>query len=142
MNLSTIPEINFNKAITKVNSIINLWKNRSLTPIGKLTVIKTLLLSQFNHLFTSIVTPIQILDKTNKIFFSFLWDGKPDKIHRSTIYMDPKLRGMGMTNIYIFEKSLELGWIKKIIIQPDEKSAPWYNLLKTTIVNPDNLVSL
>ena len=92
VNLTTIPDINFDKAVAKVNSIINLWKNRSLTPIGKITVIKTLLLSQFNHLFSSVVTPTQTLDKINKIFFKFLWDGKPDKIRRNTMYISPRAR--------------------------------------------------
>ena len=142
VNLATIPEINFNKAITRVNSIIHLWRNRSLTPIGKITVIKTLLLSQFNHLFASILTPIKILDKINKIFFHFLWDSKPDKIRRSTMYMDPKVGGMGMINIHIFEKSLKLEWIRKIITQADKVSPPWYNLITTIIGNLDKLTSL
>ena len=73
-------------------------------------MIKPLLLSQFNHLFTSVVTPTQTLDKINKIFFDFLWNGKPDKIRRSTMYMDNEIGGIGMVNIHIFEKSLKLEW--------------------------------
>ena len=57
VDIEKIPEINYINAINKVCKLINLWNNRSLTPLGKVTVIKTLLLPQFNHLFTSLLTP-------------------------------------------------------------------------------------
>ena len=139
INLATIPEINFNKAISKVNSIITLWKNRSLTPVGKITVVKTLLLPQFNHLFSSILTPIKILDKINNIFFKFIWDGKPDKIRRST--MDTKVGGMRMVNIHIFLKIPKVGMGKKSHISKEEPS-PWYNLLIAITGKLENITKL
>jgi hypothetical protein len=33
------------------------WKRRTLTPIGRTTVIKTLLIPKLNHLFISLPTP-------------------------------------------------------------------------------------
>ena len=142
VNLAAIPEINFNKAISKVNSIIALWKNRSLTPVGKITVVKTLLLPQFNHLFSSILTPTQILDKINNIFFKFVWDGKPDKIRRSTMFMDTKVGGMRMVNIHMFEKSLKLEWIKRIINQNAKNPSPWCDLLIADTGKLDNITNL
>ena len=52
-NLDQMAEINYNLAINKVKNTISLpyiWKKRSLTPLGKITVIKTLILSRLNHL--------------------------------------------------------------------------------------------
>ena len=66
-------EINYNLALIKVKKTIAFWENRSLTPFGKITVIKTLILSKLNHLFTSIPLP------QNQLLFNFMWDEKPEK---------------------------------------------------------------
>ena len=68
INLEKMPDLNYKIAIEKVNSIVSHWKRRSITPIGKVTVIKTLLLPQFNHLFTSILVPEKMLNQLNTIF--------------------------------------------------------------------------
>ena len=77
-----LPILNYQNAISKAKKIINSWKYRYLTPLGKITVIKTLILSVFTHLFMAIPTPIGILNEINKLLFNFVWDGKPDKIGR------------------------------------------------------------
>ena len=61
VDLDTIPELNFNIAMNKAKKPLNRWDSRYLTPIGRITVIKTMVLSKFNHLFMSIVTPPKIL---------------------------------------------------------------------------------
>ena len=57
LNLSNIPQINYGNAILKIEKSIGTWKKRYFTPLGKITVIKSLLLSQLNHLFMSIPLP-------------------------------------------------------------------------------------
>ena len=69
--LNMIPILNYQNAIAKAKKIINSWKFRYLTPIGKITVIKTLILSVFTHLFMAIPTPIDILDELNKLQLNF-----------------------------------------------------------------------
>ena len=92
VDIDKIPQINYINAINKVCNLINLWKNRSLTPLGKVTVIKTLLLPQFNHLFTSLLTSKNILDSINRLFFQFLWD-KNLKKFVETPYIETIIRG-------------------------------------------------
>ena len=53
VNLDTMVELNYNKAIDKVTKDVLKWQNRNLSPIGRVTVIKSLLLPKFIHLFTS-----------------------------------------------------------------------------------------
>ena len=72
VDLTKMPELNYSVAINKINSIIRLWKSRNVTPIGKITIIKSLLFPQFNHFFMSIITPPEVLDTINKIFFVFM----------------------------------------------------------------------
>ena len=69
VNLDTMVELNYNKAIDKVTKDVVKWQNRNLTPIGRVTVIKSLLLPKFIHLFTSLPTPKSKIKEINNIFF-------------------------------------------------------------------------
>ena len=82
VNLQNIPAHNYSKALTRVEEIISAWKKIALTPLGKITVIKSLILSQLNHLFMAIPLPNNnFCADLNKKLYKFLWDGKPEKIN-------------------------------------------------------------
>ena len=94
---------------------IEKWNKRPLTPFGKITVLKTNILSKCIHLLSSIERSETFLKATNKLIFNFLWDGKPDKIKRSIMVSDYMSGGMKMVDIYNFERTLKVNWIKIII---------------------------
>ena len=50
------------------------WNRRNLTPLGGLTVLKTILLPQFNHIFASLPNPSdsQLKDLESWFFFKFV----------------------------------------------------------------------
>ena len=49
VDLQIIPTINYDSAVEKAKQLLFPWKKRKLTPIGKITVIKSFFLSKFNH---------------------------------------------------------------------------------------------
>ena len=51
VNLNEVPDLNYNKAMSDLYKIVNQWGKRDLTPLGKITIIKTFLFTKFNHLF-------------------------------------------------------------------------------------------
>ena len=54
IDLEKMIEINFRDKIDKIKNCILQWKKRQLTPLGKITVIKSLLLPLLTHLFKSL----------------------------------------------------------------------------------------
>ena len=72
VDLSEITDINFRLQIPKMIALIEQWKRRILTPFGRNTVVKSLLIPKLNHLFISIPTPkeetIVNLNKTSLNF--------------------------------------------------------------------------
>ena len=136
MNLSSIPQRNYSKAISKVNKIIDSWRYRNLTPFGKITIIKNLLLSKFVHLFIALPITEKILKDINSIFYRFLWGGKPDKVNRQDICRPYLKGGLQMINIFHFEKSMKLKWLKLIM---SSSSTSWYNLLDKSLGNIDKI---
>lgn len=51
VELDKITELNYNIQLPKILSLIQQWNRRVLTPVGRVTVAKTLILPKLNHLF-------------------------------------------------------------------------------------------
>ena len=67
----------------------------------------------------------------------FLWNGKTNKIRRSTISLSYMQGGMKMINIHNFDKALKINWIKKLVTQPNSQ---WYKLLTAMYENINKIL--
>ena len=99
---------NYDERIGKIKNVIEIWQFRRLTLLGKMTLIKSLLVSQLIYILTPLptyTTAVQ-LQMVNKLLFGFLWDGKGDKIKREHIIRNYEQSGLKMIDIYIRSISL------------------------------------
>ena len=69
---------------------------------------------QVIHLFSNIYTPTHILEKIDKMFFEFLWCGKPPRVKKSTIINYYDNGGLKMTDIYSIHTCQKLMWLKHL----------------------------
>ena len=84
-DLENLSDLNIEKKLADMQREINAWSKRDITPFGKVTIIKSLIISKIVHILIALPSPSTVLiKKINKMLFEFLWDGKPDKINRST----------------------------------------------------------
>ena len=90
-DINKIPEINFKNAILSAQKLKRYWPYRNLTPIGRIAVIKSLILPKFNHFFVSLPTPERFLKEINTLIFGYLWAGKPEKISRQNLFKNTKM---------------------------------------------------
>ena len=67
--------LNFDEKIKKIEIVLNVWSMRALSLKGKVTILKSLIISQMTFLFSVLFVPEYILQKLDKLIFSFLWDG-------------------------------------------------------------------
>ena len=67
---------NYDERIGKIKNVIETWQFRRLTLLGKITLIKSLLVSQLIYILTPLPTYTNALQTVNKLLFEFLWDGK------------------------------------------------------------------
>ena len=110
-----IVEYNYRMKLDEVRKLLDSWSWRLSSIIGKIQVIKSLAISKFVHLFTTLPTPNDsFLKELETLFFSFIWDGKGDKIARKIIINDIENGGLMMTDIRSFAKALKISWIKKV----------------------------
>jgi len=57
LNLADMVTINYARIYAKIKKQMQLWSNRKISVLGRITVVKSLLLPQFNHLIMSIPDP-------------------------------------------------------------------------------------
>ena len=62
---------NWESKITKLEKIFAQWTKRDLSIMGKIIIVKTFGLSQFVYLLQSISLPSSVLQKINRIIFSY-----------------------------------------------------------------------
>ena len=108
-------DLNFKEKIKVIENKIKIWKRRYLSPLGKITVIKSLLIPILTHLFISLPNPnTTIIAKLNKVFFDFLWEG-PAKIKQTVIVKNYIEGGLKMINLIAFLDSLKLSWLRRLL---------------------------
>ena len=78
-------EKNFREKLDSVKKLINIWSSRGLSLYGKVTIIKSLLLSKLIYISSLLPISKSVIQELNKLIFKFLWNGT-DKVTRlSTI---------------------------------------------------------
>ena len=99
---------NFIDTVEKIETLLNMWRQRSLTLEGKIVIFKTLAISKLVHCAYLSSVPKFIIERLEKIQSEFLWDGKKSKINSKTLCN--KYIGGGLQKVDIQSKvdSLQL----------------------------------
>jgi len=111
---STLTVKNYQGKVHEVEDILNDWRNKRLTLIGKIIVIKALAASQFVYILSS-SSRSKSLKETNNLHFKSLWDNKGNKIKQTEKIADYQDRGQKMLDIIEFNKALKISWMLKYI---------------------------
>ena len=114
--LDKILTSSYDSVISAIDKLLAGWgRNRVLTIMGKIQVIKSLAIPKLVHLLMSLPSPTpDMINRLNKIFYTFIWDGNPDKISRSVFIEDYSAGDLKMTHIGVFDKALKATLINRI----------------------------
>ena len=115
------------------------WRRRNLTLIGKITVVKSLLVSKLVHVLSALPDPCtDTIKKLNSILFSFIWNNGADKIKRSVIVQSYEQGGLKMVDIQSFLSSLKTSWLKRLYWA--DHDVVWANIAKEMLPPVENVV--
>ena len=118
---------NYQNNIKSITRILNSWCFRNVSLIGKVTIIKTLAMPILIQNLTVLPPPPAYFYKQiNTLFFSFIWDNKPDKIKRNIMVNYKQYGGLQVPHTATFSQSLKYTWIKKIL--DIKNNSPWKTL--------------
>ena len=123
-------ENNYESKLGEIRKLLNCWFYRTLTPYGKIIVVKSLALSKLSH--AALVIPSlkksQLID-LEKIIFKFIWGNKPDKVNRDAAKLSETAGGLGMIDIGSFWVALRFSWLRRML----STTAFWPKLLKISV---------
>lgn len=117
-DLSECIELNFKDKLLEMKQLYAIWSKRQITPLGRVAILKSLVLSKLTYLWLLLPNPPDpLILEIQKFVFKFIWTGKPDKVSRKTSTRCERKGGMNIPDVNIFMKSLKLAWIKKSLEQ-------------------------
>ena len=127
-NFSLLFDLNYKVKLKQIEQTLNCWKARNLSLIGKICVIKSLLLPQLLYLFSvlCIKIPETFFKNLNKLFFNFIWNGGKDRVKRDFLCLDYSLGGLRMVNVKCFAEAQKLTWVKYLM--DDNYECMWKSL--------------
>ena len=117
-------EQNWSAKVDTIKNIINAWKRRNLTIVGRITVVKCLLASQLSYIGSVMRVPDEVVNELNSLFFTFIWNSN-EKVKRKTLIAENDKGGLKMVHLHSFLKSLRISWIKRIL---NTNISTWKNI--------------
>ena len=104
---------NWTKKTDTAVGLLNSWKHRFLTLLGKIIVINTVIYPLFYFIAPVYPIPDKVLKEVNKAVFSLIWgDNKPDLVARKVLNMEKKEGGLGL---HSFKNKMDALFIKPLL---------------------------
>ena len=111
---SCLFDLNYKVKLKQIDGILNCWRARNLSMIGKICVIKALLLPQLLYLFSvlCIKIPKYFFKELDKMFYKFIWNGGNDRVKRVYVRNHFNHCGLRMIDTYNFSLAQKMTWVK------------------------------
>ena len=114
-DLKDCEQINYNEKFFEVKALFNIWSKRLITPLGRVAILKSLILSKLVHLWILLPDPPDdFVNNMQKMCFKFIWNNKQDKISRKTAVKSVKSGGLGVPDIRKYISAMKITWIRKL----------------------------
>ena len=115
-------ESNYEKLIQIMSKVLDPWKGRTLTIMGKILIINSLLASQTVYKFMVLNLPTDnVIKKMKQIITTFLWDGKKAKIAYDTLIKSKSQGGLALVDLKCKAEALKITWIHRAM----NKESTW-----------------
>ena len=127
MTLMNVLVIIITKKINEIKKLYRIWSKRQLTPLGRVAVLKSLILSKLIYLWLLLPNPPDnLIHDIQMSIFKFVWNDKIDRINRKSAVRSVQDGGLGVPDIKVYMNALKLTWIKKLATSKH----PWKFLLQ------------
>ena len=111
-NHENLTKRNYTENVNNIELTFNIWKQRQLSILGKVQIIKTVGISKLLFVCNMSIVPDKIIKEAKSIFFKFLWNG-PNKIKELSTVGDIQQGGMKMPHLESINESLRVVWVKR-----------------------------
>ena len=121
--------LNYTENFFEIRKLFHIWCKRNITPLGRIAVLKSLMLSKLTHLWLLLPNPPDnLIKQLQKECFKFIWKGQQDRISRKTVINSIDKGGLAVPDINAFISSLQLTWLRKV----KSSTHKWKNIILKT----------
>ena len=111
-----ITDLNIAKVQEAMDATIDRWKKRNLTLVGKITVLKSLILSKLVYPLSIMKLPNdEFIDELEKKFLAFVWDDKKPKVSSNILVQPINKGGLNYPKLKYFILSQKYTWINRLM---------------------------
>ena len=112
-----------------MKALFNIWSKRLITPLGRVAILKSLILSKLVHLWILLPDPPDdFVNNLQKMCLKYIWNNKQNRLSRKTAVKSVKSRGLGVSDIRKYISALEIMWIRKL----KQTKHKWKNMALVT----------
>ena len=120
---------NYQELMDKATIMLQRWEGRSMSLIGKVTIINTLIASIFVYRMMVLSRmPNTMFETLQKMFDKFLWNGWKPKINQKILTMPKNEGGLKLVDMEVKDKALKLSWIQILTKEPKLKRLAYLNM--------------
>lgn len=108
--------LNYVQKLSRLKNQLKILNTRDITPIGRNIIVKSFAVSQLAYLFQVLPTPPDyFMKEIQDVIFDFIWNGKPDKVKRSTMSNNIDKGGLKVIDVKSFSQALKISWVKRYL---------------------------
>ena len=127
--------MNFKDKFLEIKKLYKIWLKRQITPLGRIAVLKSLVLSKITHLWLLLPNPPDnYIDELQKSVYYFVWNKKRDKINRKTAATNLTAGGIGIPDVRRQIQALKVTWIKRLMVSNHKWKHFTFQLFPTLFV--------
>ena len=108
-------EQNLDDKLESIKMLGKCWKNRHLSIYGKNIVAKTLMISKINNVIMVLPNLKKtVIDKCEKVIYSFLWNDKNDQVKRQDAKIGEAQGGLNLPNLSTAIHAFKIQWFRRL----------------------------
>ena len=113
--------MNFRNTLKSLKKTINVWKQRGLSLLGRIQIIKTFAIPKLTYRASVLPISIDLIKEADSLFYYFIWNGK-DKVKRNVMILEVEKGGLNMLDIDYMVRTRRVICIKKHL---EDYKSPW-----------------
>ena len=136
-------KVNYALKINDIMKELESWEFRLISPLGRLTVVKSLGLSKLTNVAATLPSISSAEIKTLEASFTnFIWGkNKRPKMSLKDAKLPINKGGLNFPDILSSWQSFKFSWVRKVI-DCNNRNVPWYLLLKAYLISISNRLKL
>ena len=116
---------NFDSVLKSIKQVLNMWKWRGLTLIGRIQIVKSFAIPKFMSKASLIPVSNELIKEVNKELYSFIWKGK-DKVKRAALINDIEDGSLKMLDLESMISAQRVTCVKRYV---ENFESPWKYVL-------------